>query len=329
MAGVIHRAERTGRMLRRSSAAVSAVVLAAGLVIASSPVAVANPVDCRNGLCEVKASSPGQSSGPISVPRGGGSSSGGSGGGQQSCQQGGQTVACQNHLGSWSNGNQCYMSAAQGIPAGAPAPAGKGPGAYYNCSTQGEESSQGGAATTTSVMYVEDGDAPPPQLVDPRVLAQTALERLPLATPNIQTAPSPPDMSYVTLETWLWMDQAQFAAVSESATAGPTTVTATARPVQARWTTGDGGSTTCASAGKPWVKGMTDAARTDCSYVWSTPSNRESGGTFELTATLMYEVTWTCSGACLITNGSLGQVPGPTATGAIRVGERQSVVVRG
>lgn len=214
------------------------------------------------------------------------------------------------------------MAKAHGIPQAVS-------GSYYTCSTTGAGSADTGQTTVSSLVEVQPGDAPSPQLMDPRVLAQTALERLPLATPIIQTAPSPPDMSYVTLETWLWMDQGQFAAVSESATAGPTTVTATARPVQAHWTTGDGGSTTCPSSGKPWVKGMTDAARTDCSYSWSTPSNRERGGTFGLTATLMYEVTWTCSGACLITDGSLGQVPGPTATGAIRVGERQSVVVRG
>lgn len=234
---------------------------------------------------------------------------------------GSQAIACQSEYGSWSSGSGCYLAPTQGVPSSVPG--GEGPGSWYSCT------SPEGYASVDGAVWMPEADAPPPALVDPRVLAQTAVERLRLATPSIQTAPSPPDMSYVTLETWLWMDAGQFAPVSASASAGPTTVTATARPVQARWTTGDGGSTTCASAGRPWVKGMTDVATTDCSYIWSMPSNQRPGGTFELTATLSYEVTWTCSGACLITGGSLGQVPGPTATGAIRVGERQSVVVRG
>lgn len=211
------------------------------------------------------------------------------------------------------------MMPAQGVPASA---TGANGGTVYTCNIPGVQGTPG-------YIVVPPGQEPSPALVDPRVLAQQALEQLPLATPKIETAPAPPDMSYVSLETWLWMDPGVFEPVTASAAAGPTTVTATARPVAARWTTGDGGSTTCGSAGRPWVKGMTDAARTDCSYTWVTPSNSEPGGVFDLTSTLTYEVTWTCAGACLITNGDLGAVPGPSATGALRVGERQSVVVRG
>lgn len=236
-----------------------------------------------------------------------------------SCRDGSQPIPCQSEHGSWSGGNGCYMAALQGVPSSVAG--GQGPGSWYSCT------SPEGYASVDGAVWLPQAQAPPPQLVDPRVLAQTAVERLPLATPDIQTAPSPPDMSYVTLETWLWMDPAQFTTVSQTASAGPTSVTATARPVMARWTTGDGGATTCSSPGRPWTDGLGEAARTDCSYTWEMPSSQFQGGAYELTATLLHEVTWTCSGACLITGGSLGQIPGPTATGAIRVGERQSVVV--
>jgi len=44
---------------------------------------------------------------------------------------------------------------------------------------------------------------------------------------------------------------------------------------------------------------------------------------------LIYQVDWTCAGGCLGDNGTLGEVPGVPGAAAIRVGERQSVVVRG
>lgn len=295
---------------------VLAATLFAGVMLISHPQAVANDgVSCGRFSCAVEASSPAQSAGPVSIPQDEGSG----GGVVASCRDGAQSIPCQSEHGTWSSGNGCYMAALQGVPSSVPG--GQGPGSWYSCT------SAEGFASVDGAVWLPQAQAPPPQLADPRVLAQSALERLPLATPEIQTAPSPPDMSYVTLDTWLWMDPGQFTTVSQTATAGPTSVTATARPVMARWTTGDGGSTTCSSPGRPWTAGLGESARTDCSYTWDMPSTQLRSGAYELTATLLFDVRWTCSGACLITGGSLGQVPGPTASGAIRVGERQSVVV--
>ena len=57
------------------------------------------------------------------------------------------------------------------------------------------------------------------------------------------------------------------------------------------------------------------------------PAKAAVGEEFPVTATIKYQVDWTCAGACFTGSGSLGQVDGPTSTSAIRVGERQSVVV--
>jgi hypothetical protein len=170
--------------------------------------------------------------------------------------------------------------------------------------------------------------APAPVLVDPAVLAQRALDELQLAQPSVHMAPQPPSQTYVGLETWLWMDPAQWAPLDLTVTAGPTSVTVTARPVRALWDVTEG-STTCGSAGRPWVTGMGDEEVTDCSYTFTRVSGGETNDAFAVTSTLVYQVDWTCAGGCLEDAGTLGEVPGVPGTAAIRVGERQSVVVSG
>ena len=73
---------------------------------------------------------------------------------------------------------------------------------------------------------------------------------------------------------------------------------------------------------------MSSSEKTDCSYTFAKVSDSESGGAFPVTATITYQVDWTCAGTCTTKNGSLGEVDGPSSQSAIRVGERQSVVVR-
>jgi hypothetical protein len=74
---------------------------------------------------------------------------------------------------------------------------------------------------------------------------------------------------------------------------------------------------------------MTSRATTDCSYTFETVSNGQPRGAFAVSATLIYDVNWTCSGACLAGAGSLGEVDSLPGRTALRVGERQSVVVSG
>lgn len=173
----------------------------------------------------------------------------------------------------------------------------------------------------------EAAAAAAPVLVDPVVLAQRALDQLQLVRPSIRMAPQPPLQAYVGLETWLWMDPAQWQALDLTVTAGPTAVTVTAEPVRAVWDLTEG-STTCGSAGRAWVKGMGDEEQTDCSFTFTQISDDETSDAFPVTSTLIYRVDWTCAGGCLEDAGTLGEVPGLPGAAAIRVGERQSVVVR-
>jgi len=175
--------------------------------------------------------------------------------------------------------------------------------------------------------FVPGGTQPP----NPADLAQSALDQMRLATPTIHMAPSPPQMTYVGLETWLWMDSTQWKAMSLTVRAGATAVTVTAAPVRAWWDMGEraGQGATCSSAGRAWVRGMSTAEQTDCSYAYQRVSDFERSGAFPVTANLVYQVDWTCTGVCLTQAGTLGEVDGPPSTDAIRVGERQTVVTGG
>ena len=49
-----------------------------------------------------------------------------------------------------------------------------------------------------------------------------------------------PDPTYVHMDTWLWVGAAQFEPLAKTVTAGGTTVTVTAEPIQVWWDLGDG-----------------------------------------------------------------------------------------
>jgi len=73
---------------------------------------------------------------------------------------------------------------------------------------------------------------------------------------------------------------------------------------------------------------MTDAATTTCGYAYTVTSTSEPDGVFALSARIQYEVDWVCSGSCTSDAGTLGLVDAPAGAGALRVLQRQTVVVR-
>lgn len=248
----------------------------------------------------------------------------GGGGGPTKCYDDGVEVPCSNSIGIWFANPGCYASpASPQPPASDPAWEGHTPdeGSVYQCLLDGNV---GQAPQLGARFFVPNGQAP---LVDPAVLAERAMDQLELAVPEIHIAPDPPLATYVGLETWLWLPDGQWDSLSLTVSAGPTSVTVTATPVRVDWDLTEG-STSCASAGRPWVRGMSSSAQTDCSYTFSTLSDGQPDGKYAVSATIAYSATWTCSGACLTDNGDLGEVPSLTSNDAIEVDERQSVVVQ-
>jgi hypothetical protein len=316
-------------MLSRIGALLALIL---GLLVLVEPPAIADedpPLNCPPGTVP---SNPG--GGWICVPvvdpgeppdggggGGGTNNTGGGGEGPATCHDpAGVKIPCTSELGVWFAEYGCYANAIPDPPPGDIRWGGNDPaeGAIYLCNNPLDGD--------PLFFFLPNGQNP--VLIDPAVLAQRALDQMKLATPNIHTAPQPPDMTYVGLETWLWMDPGQWNTLDLMVTAGATSVTVTAKPTRATWelTTG---STTCTSPGSAWVDGMSNAAETDCSYTWEQTSDGQAEDAFPISSTITYQVDWTCSGACLTGAGTLGEVDGLPGAAAIRVGERQSVVIGG
>lgn len=180
---------------------------------------------------------------------------------------------------------------------------------------------------SSPLVFIPNGEEPEP--IDPAVLAQSALDTLDLATAQVRLAPRPPQRTFVGIDTWMWIPTSQWSDLTKSVSAGPLTVTVVARPVRVDWDMGIG-RTVCSGPGREWLDGaMTAGARSPCTYRYTRVSDFEQNGAFPIAAQITYAATWSCSGGCTVSEGSLGEVQGLAGQSAIEVGERQSVVVNG
>jgi hypothetical protein len=177
-------------------------------------------------------------------------------------------------------------------------------------------------------------------VVDARAEAERAYDSMDLATADVHMAPGPPLPTYPNLETWIWVPASQWQPLELSVTAGATTVHVEARPVRMEIDSGErdqmkysaaaiDSDLVCYDAGRPWNKSLGDDAETSCGYTYVTTSsdNPSGGDRYRLTASIIYEGSWTCVGQCTEDGGSLGEAPGPTGAQSVDVQERQSVVV--
>ncbi|KPM55465.1 ATP/GTP-binding protein [Frankia sp. R43] len=183
---------------------------------------------------------------------------------------------------------------------------GQGPGAWYlyQCTTDGVRD-----ALYRPPVWLADPPAPGPA-VDPEALAAQARDHLGLAGPAISMSPVRDQL--VRLPTWLWLDTAGWNPVAATAAAGGVSVTAVARPVAVDWSMGDGGTVTCLGPGTPFPAGADPkSASPDCGYTYTHRSLDEPGGTFTLTATVRWDVTW--AGA-----GQTGAFPGLTTYSTVQ-----------
>lgn len=241
-------------------------------------------------------------------------------GGLATCYDEGEQVPCVTDEGAWFESENCYGTQAQ------PQPPRSHP------AWDGHDPSEGSLWTCTNTRFGSGGYywfVPTDQvsLVDPAVLAQRALNRMPLEGAIARIAPSPEFHTYVHIENWLWLPEEQWHDLQETVSAGPTSVTVTAEPIRVDWSMGTG-VTSCYDAGRVWQKGMTDAAKTSCSFVYESIEN-PAGDTHNVSARIVYGVTWVCSGACLSPSGDLGEIDAPAGEETtIEVRQRQTVVTQ-
>jgi hypothetical protein len=277
-----------------------------------------NPVRARSGVICAVASDPGKPgqlghpADPAGVERA-----------PTGCHKSdGTEVPCRTDQGSWWSGAQCY-AAAYDAPPGTPAWQGHSDGSLWQCTS----CKTGGTATTCNVQTIWTAPGHEPAPPTPEQLASTALGLIPLAQADVHTAPAAPAATYVGVENWLWVPNGQWRTLTKSVSAGATTVTVTAAPSQIVWNLGPT-SIRCYDPGRPWDHGMSDAATTTCGYTYKASSAGRPDGRFSISATIRYQVTWTCTGACPTTGGDLGLVDAPAGSSTMRVLQRQTVVVR-
>jgi len=247
---------------------------------------------------------------------GGSSGSGGSAGGGQSgggASAGGSPWSCVYTILALNN--------AGGFPNGGPTP-----GAWYSVTCV--DAATGVQVTQTEWITGSQPVATPP--VDPRVLALQAENSIVLPRPVLSVNPS--GTSVVDLATWLWIDPSLWHADAVTATAGAVSATAVARPVDVRWSTGDGGQVVCNGPGTAYVWWLPAAWQvTSCSHDYLRTSlgqpaldGNPDHGTFVVTAQVDWSVSWTSTG---VPGG--GALPSLVTTGAtlLRVVQVESVNV--
>jgi hypothetical protein len=152
--------------------------------------------------------------------------------------------------------------------------------------------------------------------VNPVVVAQQAASRLAFGSPTIEMAPPDGDPQLLGVTTWLWIDPGAWQDKTASATAGTVTATATAAPSKVVWDMGNGDSVTCEGPGTPYSASDPNAT-TDCSYTWP------QAGSYTVTATVYWSVSWTAVGAA--GGGNLGLQAGPVAQVPVTVTESQAI----
>lgn len=246
--------------------------------------------------------------------------SGTSSSGSKACQRvDGTPVDCVTDYGVWDSSHQCWVHPVH-VPQTDPVWEDRTDGSIWMCGliTDGVD---------PVVMFWVPPGSGPGALPDPGELAQEAVGLLPLETAEVRTAPQNPARSYVGVENWLWVPESQWAILTETVTAGDTSVTVTAEPDRVLWDMGPGAKS-CYDPGRVWESGMTDEAATTCGYTYVVTSQSAPDGAFALAATIRYQVDWVCTGACTSSTGTLGLVDAPAGTGALRVLQRQTVVVQ-
>lgn len=112
----------------------------------------------------------------------------------------------------------------------------------------------------------------------------------------IKTAP-PSNKMVVNVGTWFWVPRAVWKPISVTAyiptSAGPISVTTTARPTSLIYSPGDGNdAVTCKGPGTPWSQSRGDNDTSNCMYTYASASHTQAAGTYTANTAIKWTVTW-------------------------------------
>jgi hypothetical protein len=237
---------------------------------------------------------------------------GSDGGTARACTYEGSPIPCSTGDGVWVGGDyDCYMKVAPNYTE--PPPPGKKNGAWYSCTVPNTT-----FASFLAMFWLEQ----PPAQIDPARLAREILARIQLQRVGIGITPEPGRTGVLGLPTYLWVNNAgphTLGPISDSATEGGVTVTLTAKVSNVVWNLGDGTTITCTGAGTPYRDEFGARPSPTCGHTYEHASTELPGGVYRVTATAVWDVTWTGG-------GQSGQIPfevGSSTT--IRIGEVQAL----
>lgn len=317
-------------MRRFVTFAVMLAALGSGLIALSAPAAadtVCSQTDPATGQCLIWVEAPGSPGGPAD-PVDDGPRDTGSG---AACYWDGAAlgianppsgpVPCSTEHGYWSNHHLCYIVLADPQP-----PPGDAfwvgtyvdYGAVYQCYQP--------QTSTLTLFWAED---PPPSSgagPTPREVAEIAVEQMMLRAIDIGITPEPGEDSIgiVGMPVWMWAanpDSHTIGPITESASAGGITVTATAELFRVTWDMGDGTQVRCTTAGTPYRAAYGMAKSPDCGHVYERSSSTKPGARYTVSATSEWVITWAGAGQ----TGTI-RLNGLTRSVAIAVGEAQVLV---
>ena len=168
-----------------------------------------------------------------------------------------------------------------------------------------------------ALVYADDVTAP--------TVGQLAVSELNLAAPTVSTAPSG-GKAIVNLESWLWIDSAQWQPITAKAAVDGISATATAIPVSVVWDMGDGNQVICNGPGVAYNTNIPDRDEsTNCGYTYQETSANGPDQQFPITTAIEYDVTWTSVGVA--GGGDLGIILGASTTTPVTVDEIGTVTV--
>ncbi|MFF3326957.1 ATP/GTP-binding protein [Streptomyces sp. NPDC002889] len=159
------------------------------------------------------------------------------------------------------------------------------------------EKSDPAGTTVVRIFWSKQQPAAAPA-VDSAVLAQQAVDKMLLRGPDIGITPKPGGRGVVGMPVYMWTTTGPetYGPNTASATAGPVSVTATARVSKIVWQMGDGKTVTCTTAGTPYKAEYGKKPSPDCGHRYNVPSSTTSSGKFHVTATSTWTVDWQVTG---------------------------------
>lgn len=154
-------------------------------------------------------------------------------------------------------------------------------------------------ALAASAVSVASADVRP-SVSGPLTLAAQAESKLAptLAKPVVDSSPAAGLAQVVQLPTWTWLPEAQWTAITATASSAGKSVTVTATPVEVAFSWGDGTTSVCQGAGTPYVAGVSDASAPSptCGHTYQVTSAGQPDQQFPVIATLSWKIAWSGEG---------------------------------